>query len=157
MFRPARLSNTIKSSRLRVWLLFALATLSILLTPLPAFSASPTERFFHIQAKDFAYQPATLRVNTGDHVTIQLTAQDVVHGLYIDGYGLEVIAEPGQPASLSFVAKRPGSFRLRCSVTCGALHPFMAGKLNVGSNNLFWKALGVVVLAIFAGVWSIKK
>jgi len=60
---------------------------------------------------------------SGDHVTIDLVSTDVVHGLYLDGYDLNVTADPGQTATLSFVADRSGSFRFRCSVTCGALHP----------------------------------
>jgi DNA-binding transcriptional LysR family regulator len=79
----------------------------------------------------------------GDKVTIELVSTDVVHGLYVDGYDISVTADPGQPASLTFTADRPGTFRLRCSVTCGALHPFMVGKLQVGSNLLFWRGIGL--------------
>jgi len=84
-------------------------------------------------------------------VTIELIATDVVHGLYLDGYDLEIIANPGQTATLTFVADKPGAFRLRCSVTCGALHPFMIGKLNVGVNLLFYRAIGLSILAGLAG------
>jgi heme/copper-type cytochrome/quinol oxidase subunit 2 len=55
------------------------------------------------------------------------------------------------------VADQPGSFRFRCSVTCGALHPFMIGKLNVGPNWLLWKAAGAALLAAFAGIWILQK
>ena len=72
-------------------------------------------------------------------------------------HDLNVTADPGHTASLSFVANQAGSFRFRCSVTCGALHPFMIGKLNVGSNDLMWRALGLSVLAIIAGVWLNRK
>jgi heme/copper-type cytochrome/quinol oxidase subunit 2 len=106
-----------------------------------------------VEASSFAYSPAILHVNPGDRVTIELVSQDVVHGLFIDGYDLEVHADPGQPSRLSFVADQPGSFRFRCSVTCGALHPFMIGQLKVGINWLFWKALGSAVLAALAGLW----
>jgi heme/copper-type cytochrome/quinol oxidase subunit 2 len=49
-------------------------------------------------------------VNRGDEVTIELVATDVVHGLYLDGYELEMRAEPGQTVRLTFVADRAGTF-----------------------------------------------
>ncbi len=112
----------------------------------------PTERTFYVRASSFAFSPAELRINPGDRVTIVLSAEDVVHGLYIDGYGLEVRAEPGQEAVLTFTADRPGTFRLRCSVTCGALHPFMIGKLHVG-GSLWWpRGLGLLLLGAVAAL-----
>ena len=97
-----------------------------------------------------------LQVNPGDIVSIKLASTDVVHGLYVDGYDISVTADPGQPATLSFVADRPGTFRLRCSVTCGALHPFMTGKLRVGSNLLLWRGIGLAFVALL-GIFFIRK
>jgi heme/copper-type cytochrome/quinol oxidase subunit 2 len=140
-----------------VWPALGLALLLLALAPVPALAVAPAERTFRIEASSFEYSPAVLHVNQGDHVTLELAADDVVHGLYIDGYNLDVVADPGQTARLSFVADRPGSFRFRCSVTCGALHPFMIGKLNVGPNWLLWKAAGAALLAAFAGIWILRK
>lgn len=140
-----------------MWLGFALAAISLALAPLPNITAQPAERQFRIEASSFEYYPSTIQVNPGDRVMIELISTDVVHGIYLDGYGLEVSVDPGQTASLSFVADRPGTFRFRCSVTCGALHPFMIGKLHVGPNILLWKSLGFAVLAAFAGMWIAKK
>lgn len=124
--------------------------------PLPHITPVPTERFFHIEAGDFAYSPAVLQVYPGDNVTIELSSTDVVHGLYVDGYDLNVTADPGQPATLSFIADRSGTFRLRCSVTCGALHPFMTGKLQVGSNLFLWRGIGLTFVALL-GIFFIRK
>jgi heme/copper-type cytochrome/quinol oxidase subunit 2 len=143
----------LRRRRVQIALLFALGMLVMAFAPLPASASRPQERFFQIQAGNFAYAPAVLRVNQGDRVTIELASQDVTHGLFIDGYDLEVRADPGQPQRLSFTADRAGSFRLRCSVICGALHPFMAGQLKVGANALLWRALGGAVLATLAGFW----
>jgi heme/copper-type cytochrome/quinol oxidase subunit 2 len=140
-----------------VWPALGLALLLFALAPVPALAVAPAERTFRIEASSFEYNPAVLHVNPGDHVTLELVADDVVHGLYIDGYNLDIVADPGQTARLSFVADRPGSYRFRCSVTCGALHPFMIGKLNVGPNWLLWKAAGAAILAAFAGIWILRK
>lgn len=128
-----------------------------MLLPSPVRATAPAERTFRIQASRFEYSPAILSVNPGDRVTIELVATDVVHGLSIDGYALETSADPGQTARLSFVADRQGSFRLRCTVTCGNMHPFMIGKLQVGQNDRLWRAAALLGLALVAGVWRSWK
>ena len=136
-----------RSRVITTWLLLALGAGVIAFAPLPTESAQPRNRHFRIEASSFRYAPATIAVNAGDHVTIDLVSTDVVHGLYVDGYDLNVTADPGHTARLSFVAQRAGAFRLRCSVTCGPLHPFMIGKLHVGRNELLWRAIAIALLA----------
>jgi plastocyanin len=150
-----KMIGSLKNHQLQITLLLGLAVL--ILAPLPVRLAPSQERFFRVEAKNFEYSPSVLHVNPGDRVTIELASQDVVHGIYIDGYDLEIHADPGQPARLSFIADKPGSFRLRCSVTCGALHPFMTGQLKVGVNWLLWKALGGAILGAFAGYWMARR
>ena len=130
--------------------------LAIVLVPFPVRADPPADRIFRIDARRFEYLPAEIRVNPGDRVTIELAAMDVAHGLSIDGYGLNVTAEPGQSASLTFVADRSGTFRFRCTVICGALHPFMIGKLNVGVNTTGLRAAALSVLVAAFGV-GIKR
>jgi heme/copper-type cytochrome/quinol oxidase subunit 2 len=138
-------------------LLFVMAGLAVAFAPLPVPSIAPQERTFQIDARQFAYSPSELRVNPGDTVTIQLVSTDVVHGLYVDGYDVSIEADPGQTTTLSFVANKPGSFRFRCNVTCGAMHPFMIGKLNVGSNNWLFRSLGLATIAIVSVIVSVKQ
>jgi plastocyanin len=144
-------------TRRTVWSLTGLVVLVVLLAPVSLPSPDPQERTFRIKAGDFAYSPATLHVNPGDRITIELVSTDVVHGIYVDGYDLELTADPGQTGRLSFIADRPGSFRFRCSVTCGALHPFMIGKLKVGSNWLLWKGLFSAGLVSIVALWMAGK
>ncbi|CAG1016193.1 plastocyanin [Anaerolineales bacterium] len=144
------------NSRFIFLLLLVMAGLVVAFAPLPVQSIAPQERTFRIEAGQFAYSPSELKVNPGDTVTIQLVSTDVVHGLYVDGYDISVEADPGQTATLAFIADKPGSFRFRCNVTCGAMHPFMIGKLNVGSNNWFFRSIGLAALAI-VGVFVSKR
>ncbi len=88
---------------------------------------------------------------------IQLVSSDVVHGIYVDGYDISVEADPGQSAILTFVADKPGSFRFRCNVTCGAMHPFMIGKLTVGPNNWLYRSIGLAALAVLGVTVSRKQ
>lgn len=126
---------------------------TIAMAPFPQRRERPAARLVRIEASQFAYSPGTIAVNLGDTVTLELVSKDVVHGLFVDGYEQRISADPGQTAAMSFVANRPGMFRLRCSVTCGALHPFMVGQLHVGRNALGWRAMSLALLAALCGLW----
>ncbi|GER79206.1 MAG: hypothetical protein DPW21_00260 [Anaerolineae bacterium] len=138
-------------------LLFVMAGLVVAFAPLPVPAIAPQARTFQIDARQFAYSPSELKVNAGDTVTLQLVSNDVVHGLYLDGYDVSVEADPGQSATLTFVANKPGSFRFRCNLTCGAMHPFMIGKLTVGTNNWLFRSIGLAALAVLGVTVSIKQ
>jgi heme/copper-type cytochrome/quinol oxidase subunit 2 len=117
-----------------------------LLAPLPVMGAAPQERHVTISARSFAFAPGTVRVNRGDRVIVDLESTDVVHGLYVDGYSVATQAEPGRPGQLTFVADRSGAFRFRCNVACGNLHPFMIGKLVVGPNLIWLRAIAATLI-----------
>jgi heme/copper-type cytochrome/quinol oxidase subunit 2 len=121
---------------------FSLLGLLILITPWPGVILSAGEREIRVLARQYAYAPGIVRVSQGDRVTVVLEAEDVTHGLYLDGYDV-----PGRAGRATFVANRPGKFRLRCSKVCGTLHPFMLGEMVVTPNSPFWRAIGVAVLA----------
>lgn len=139
------------------FLLFTMAGLVVAFAPLPIPANAPQQRTFEVDARQFAYSPSELKVNAGDIVTIKLVSTDVVHGLYVDGYDVSIEADPGQTATLTFVADKPGSFRFRCNVTCGAMHPFMIGKLTVGGNNWLLRSLGFLVLAVIGAIVAMKQ
>ena len=138
-------------------LLIVMVGLVVAFAPLPVPAIAPQERTFQIDAHQFAYSPSELKVNVGDTVIIQLVSSDVVHGIYVDDYGISVEADPGQSATLTFVADKPGSFRFRCNVTCGAMHPFMIGKLTVGTNNWLYRSIGLAALAVLGVMVSRKQ
>ena len=140
-----------------ILLLLVVAGLVVAFAPLPAQITAPQERTFKIEAGQFTYSPSEIKVNPGDTVNIQLVSTDVVHGLYVDGYDISMEADPGQTRTLSFVADKPGSFRFRCNVTCGAMHPFMIGKLSVGSNNWFFRSIILAMASIASMIVSVKQ
>ncbi len=138
------------------WTLIVASELIVAFAPLPIPPAATQARTFRVDARQFAYSPSELNVNPGDTVTIQLVSTDVVHGIYVDGYDVSIEADPGQTATLTFVADKSGSFRFRCNVTCGAMHPFMIGKLIVGENNWLYRSLGLLAVAL-VGVITLTK
>lgn len=116
--------------------------------PIPRFT-DPQTRTITLDARQFEFAPHRIHINKGDRVVINFTASDVVHGFYLDGYGIQERVEPGITKRIEFVAERTGKFRYRCSVSCGSLHPFMIGELVVGPNEPFWRAIGLVMVGLF--------
>jgi heme/copper-type cytochrome/quinol oxidase subunit 2 len=140
----------VKRTRIRDLLPFLGLALIVLFIPAPI-SAAPVTRELTIEAEQYAFDPSIVHVNRGDRVVLNLQASDVVHGLYLDDYGIDVRFEPGISQRVEFVADRSGKFRFRCSVACGSLHPFMIGELVVSPNLPFARAVGLVLVAV-AGV-----
>lgn len=105
--------------------------------------AGSSHREIHIKARQFAYDPPIIKVQRGDRVTITLESQDVLHGFYLDGYGIDKEIRPGEKNQFSFIAHKPGRFSYRCSHTCGVFHPFMIGNLFVEPNYLFPGSIGL--------------
>jgi heme/copper-type cytochrome/quinol oxidase subunit 2 len=144
------------NSRLSL-LLFVMAGLVVAFAPLPVPRIATQERTLQINARQYAFSPSEIKVNVGDMVTLQLISTDVVHGLYVDGYDISVEADPGQTQTLTFTAEKPGSFRFRCNITCGAMHPFMIGKLTVGTNTWLLRSIGLGALAVICVIIARKR
>jgi heme/copper-type cytochrome/quinol oxidase subunit 2 len=144
------------ASRWKLGLAAVLAAL-ILFLPFPVGGPAPAERHIRIEASMFQFSPSEIVLNPGDQVTVELVSTDVVHGLSLDGYDFQLTADPGQTAVGTFTADKAGVFRFRCLVPCGNLHPFMIGKIQVGSNSLFWRAIGLGLLAAVVGIWSVSR
>ncbi len=132
------------------YLVILFGTLIITFFPLPRFQGVSGDKVFDIEASQFQFNPGTIRVLPGDKITLNLTAVDVAHGIYLDGYNLEMYADPGKIDSLTFTANQEGTFRFRCSVSCGSMHPFMIGKIQVGRNLTFLRGTGISLLVILA-------
>ena len=143
--------------RLAYGLLVAVAAAIVAFAPLPSIGrGNPSKHVIRIEASQFSYSPSVVSVQPGDTVTLELVSTDVVHGLYVDGYGVSVQADPGQTKSITFIANQPGSFRFRCNVTCGAMHPFMIGKLQVGQNTALLRSAGFLLVGTI-GVLLFRK
>ena len=127
------------------------AAVLIAIAPLPV-HAEPVERVIRIEAGDYAFTPSVFHANLGDRITIELVSKDVVHGLSVDGYSdLHLQADPGKTARTTFVVEHAGTFKIRCSVPCGNLHPFMTGKISIGPNLLLIRAVGLALLILIFG------
>jgi cytochrome c oxidase subunit 2 len=142
---------------LAFYLMILLGTLIITFFPLPRFQGVSGNKVYDIEASQFQFNPGTIRVQPGDKITLNLTAVDVAHGLHLDSYDLELYADPGQTDSLTFTADQEGTFKFRCSVSCGSLHPFMIGKIQVGNNLTFLRGAGISSLIVLAQLLRSKS
>ncbi len=111
----------------------------------PETSAEP--KVITIQAKRFVYTPSQITVRKGELITIRLESLDVTHGLFMDGYGIDIKARPGLIGKATFVADKPGRFTFRCSETCGEFHPYMVGFMEVTPNSRFGIFVGIMCAA----------
>lgn len=128
-----------------------LLLLAAIFFPLP-WSAPAQARTIDVNAREFAFEPATLEVHQGDTVTIHFESLDAEHGLFIDGYDVDLHAEPGKSAQVTFAADKAGQFKIRCSVTCGVLHPFMIGEMQVDPD---WPLVRAVAATLIVTVGAV--
>lgn len=150
-----------RGTRWPVLMVISLVLMGVLaLVPISMASAGPRVQQVDVKASLFAWDPPVIRVHQGDKVVMNLTSQDIVHGLYLDGYDENVEVTPGKITRLEFVADKAGKFRFRCSFTCGNMHPFMIGEMVVEDNSTYSGAIGLTVLAAVGSlgyVWSRKE
>ncbi|HWQ33333.1 MAG TPA: Sec-dependent nitrous-oxide reductase [Blastocatellia bacterium] len=79
--------------------------------------------------------PFKLEVSQGDKVTIHITnieqTTDELHGFGLNEYNINIVIDPGETKTVSFVADKPGVFPYYCTNFCSALHQEMQGYLLV--------------------------
>ncbi len=68
---------------------------------------------------------AKLYVPVGKPVLVNLVSLDVLHGFYIPAFRVKHDVVPGMKNHVWFVATKPGSYDLFCSVYCGVGHSAM--------------------------------
>ncbi len=81
------------------------------------------------------FTPEHVTVKQGDTVTWRITnterAIDATHGFSIPVYNITLSLEPGETATVEFVADVAGTFPFYCTEFCSALHLEMMGYLMV--------------------------
>lgn len=81
------------------------------------------------------FGPDKITAQVGDTVVMHITnieqTTDIIHGLAISGYNLNVIIDPGETKTVTFKADKVGVFPFYCTNFCSALHQEMQGYLEV--------------------------
>src|SRR3954447_4486751 len=85
----------------------------------------------HVVSKMWAFKPSPMKVPKGSVVDFYLTAQDVVHGFYIDGTDVNLTAVPNAVTYAQAHFDKPGKYQVICHEFCGLGHQDMVGVIEV--------------------------
>ena len=86
---------------------------------------------FELVVKQFAFEPAVVTVEKGDHVKLYITNADVTHGISIPAFHVSTRLDPKKVNVVEFSADKVGMFEFRCNVFCGSGHGKMLGAIEV--------------------------
>jgi cytochrome c oxidase subunit II len=94
-------------------------------------AGSDTPKTVNVSAKRFEFEPSQITLKKGEPVILELTTQDVAHGLKFKELNLSARIEKGKTAELAFTPTQTGDFVGHCSVFCGSGHGSMTLTLHV--------------------------
>lgn len=99
----------------------------------PFLLAVPGEpRKFEVVAHKYAFEPSRIEVKAGEPVSITFRSKDTKHGFSCKELGLQkVVFTKDEPATVTFTAEKPGTYRFKCARFCGLGHPKMKGEIIV--------------------------
>ncbi|MFQ5934472.1 MAG: cupredoxin domain-containing protein [Dehalococcoidia bacterium] len=64
----------------------------------------------------YRFEPGTIIVNQGDTVTLEIVGiNGAEHPISVEGYGVSTVLHRGEVQSLTFVADKPGIFKIVCA------------------------------------------
>ena len=95
---------------------------------------------FDISVQEWSYNPAVIKVNPGDKVQFVVTTKDVWHGFAINELNINLTIPSEKTVTKEVVVPTDladGVYTMYCSVFCGLGHPYLKGKVIVGSPKLF--------------------
>jgi cytochrome c oxidase subunit II len=82
-------------------------------------------------SKMWAFEPDEISIPAGSEVDIFLASKDIVHGFYIRGTNINMMAVPGALNFKSMKFNKPGVYDIYCHEYCGTGHQFMKGRIIV--------------------------
>lgn len=105
---------------------FALLGLTLGLAGGAAWARAADEpRVVAISAKRFEFTPKEVTLKVGETVKLQLTSEDVTHGLYAKPLGIDEVIEPGKTTEILVTPKAAGRYTTICDHFCGVGHGAM--------------------------------
>lgn len=84
-----------------------------------------------IHAKRYEFVPAEITITAGEPVKLVFIADDVAHGMSVDGLLSDLNIDPGKPTAVVITPSKIGDFAGECSRYCGAGHERMKFVIHV--------------------------
>jgi cytochrome c oxidase subunit 2 len=97
-------------------------------------SDQPLRYEVHTVARMWMFDPPEITVPPGAEVDLYLSSADVVHGYYVEGTNINLMAVPGAVTYRRIKFDREGTYRILCHEYCGTAHHLMAGAIVVSSS-----------------------
>jgi len=108
--------------------LAALAAAGAVALALPAL-AHPT---VDVVASNWKFTPDTVEMHVGETTTLHLTSTAGVHGIQSDDLGIPATTiAPGKFVDVEVTPKKAGTYKVHCSIVCGAGHGDMVLTIEV--------------------------
>lgn len=85
------------------------------------------ENVINIEASNWKFNQETFEAKVGQPVTINFKTTEGVHGITIDGLGVDISRE----GSETITPEKAGEYQILCSIPCGPDHGKMIAKLVV--------------------------
>ena len=76
----------------------------------------------NITAKRFQFTPSEVKLKVGEPATLELRSEDVVHGFFMRGLGIDTEIPPGKTTEVVVTPKAPGRYTTICHHFCGSGH-----------------------------------
>ncbi len=84
-----------------------------------------------VTAANFTFTPNVIRIKKGDKIQLKLVGSEGMHGLAVDGLGINVKVSTGDTVMVDIPTDTTGTFSFRCSVPCGPGHKEMVGTIVI--------------------------
>jgi cytochrome c oxidase subunit 2 len=93
--------------------------------------AEDQPQVIEIHATRFSFAPAEITLTKGETITLDLTSEDVTHGLSIPELGVNATINKGKSTKVDVTPQQAGTFEGRCSHFCGVGHGSMLFSVHV--------------------------
>jgi cytochrome c oxidase subunit II len=107
--------------------------LLVIMAAIGAFPGTSTKAPEKIEviAKRYSFEPAEITVHKGQMVTLDVSTEDVAHGLVVNELGIRTEVKKGKASEVTFTPEQVGTFVGKCAHFCGTGHGSMSLTIHV--------------------------
>jgi cytochrome c oxidase subunit 2 len=120
------------------WVSFACAAAVVVASSaVTGVASGQPARTIEVSAGEYKFQPELIEAREGERILLKARVTDGrKHGLAIKEFGVKAaLPKTGEVVAIEFVAGKPGTYVIACSVYCGSGHSRMKGRLVVTARQ----------------------